>query len=199
MVASCAGAAGVGVAVSGSLWPVRCGWCDEVTMKLVRDVNRAEKRKANLYCNRECAGLARRNAEPLTEEQKRVAKAEYDRKRRAALGEELLAAKRAAYHAAVAADAEALRAKQREHRRKRKAEHAAYCRRPEYRNWKANYDRQYRAEKDFGPFAEAAIILNDLQAEISTRATRTEIYAANGTLNKWTQRRREYERQTDRG
>ena len=68
----------------------------------------------------------------------------------------------------------------------------------EYRKWKAEYDRKYRSQKLYGPFAEAFLTLRELEEEIGVRATRTEIYTANGTLNKWKQRRRDYERQTDR-
>ena len=70
--------------------------------------------------------------------------------------------------------------------------HVEYCRRPEYRASKREYDRKHRAQQDFGPFAEAALILGDLDAEIATRASRYEIYSANGTLNKALRRKREY-------
>ena len=72
--------------------------------------------------------------------------------------------------------------------------HVEYCRRPDYRKWKQNYDRKYRAAKDFGAFGEAAIILNDLQNEILSRASRYEIDLASGTLNKKLQRRRDYDK-----
>lgn len=177
--------------MSESVWPVRCAWCERVSFKPMRDVNRAEARGAPLYCNRECAGLGRRKHK--TPEQLKLEKAEYDRARRAALGEKLLAEKRAAYHAAVAANPDLIRTKQREHRRKRKSHHAEYCRRPEYKKWKVQYDRQYRAHKDFGPYAEAALILTDIETEINARSTFTERAVAKGTLNKRTQRRRDYE------
>ena len=180
----------------GSVWPIRCGWCNALVFKPVRDVNRAEARRANLYCHRECAGMARRDLNPPTATEKRAGKSEYDRQRRAELGERLRAEKRAAYHAKVAADPVGTRAVEREQRQRRMPQHVEYCRRPEYRKWKAQYDQKYRAEQQFGPFSEASIILNQLEAEILGRATRTEIYRAKGTLNKTQERKRDYVRQT---
>lgn len=173
-----------------------CAHCGCQTAKEAGLVNRARRLGAPLYCGKVCSGQARRISR--TPEERKALKADYDRKRREELGEALLAEKRAAYHAAVAADPVGHRAKEREQRKRRSAQHVEYCQRPEYRKWKQKYDRQYRARKEFGDFGEAAIVLNDLIAEINSRTTRTEIYRQNGTLNKWIARRREYERQTDR-
>lgn len=173
-----------------------CAHCGAETAKEAGSVNRARRKGAPLYCGRACSGLGRRVERPLDE--RKAMKAEYDRQRRAELGDALLAKKRAAYHAAVAADPEGMRSKERAHRKKRSAQHREYCRRPEYKQWKKTYDRQHRARKEFGDFGEAAIILNDLISEINSRTSRTEIYRQNGTLNKWIARRRDYERQTDR-
>lgn len=184
--------------MTDSAKPVKCAWCKKPVRKLLRDINRAAKRGGKMYCDRSCSSHARRNPNPPSEEDRRARKADYDRERRAKLGEVLLAEKRAAYREAVASNPDAIRERERRNRQARAEQHAEYCRTPEYRKWKAQYDRQYRAEKQFGPFAEAALTLLELQEEISSRATRTEIYATNGPLNKWTQRRREYERQTNR-
>ena len=70
--------------------------------------------------------------------------------------------------------------------------HADYCRTPEYREWKAQYDRQYLAQKQYGPFAEAALTLRALEEEITCRSTRYEIYTERGTLNKTQRRKRDY-------
>lgn len=182
--------------MSGSVWPVTCAQCGTVSYKPVGAVNRSQAKGAPLYCNRECAGIGRRKNRTANE--KKHLKAEYDRKRRAELGDALLAEKRAAYHAKVAVDPVSARAKEREARQRRMPKHVEYCRRPEYRKWKAQYDRQYLARKQFGDFGEAAIVLNDLCSEIASRSTFTERAILKGTLNKHTQRRREYERQTDR-
>jgi len=77
-------------------------------------------------------------------------------------------------------------------------QHLEYCRRPEYRKWKAEYDRKYLARKQFGSFGEAAIVLNELIAEIGERSTFTERAVDKDTLNKRNTRRRDYDRQTQR-
>lgn len=180
--------------MSESVWPVRCTHCNELSFKPVRDVNRAEAKGAPLYCDRTCAGAARRSNKTLA--QKRADKAEYDRARRAALGERLLAKKRAAYHAEVKANPEKVRERERRNRAKRKNAHAEYCRRPEYREWKQSYDRRYRADRIYGPFAQAFLTLRDLETELAGRASKYERYSENGTLNKCQRRKRDYEQAT---
>lgn len=167
-----------------------CAYCGKEAMKETREINRAARGSAPLYCGRTCAGEARRTFKP--DAQKRAEKAAYDAMYRLRDPEDRKR-RRAEYHQRtydpVKAAAE---------RKLKMPRHVEYCRRPEYRKWKTDYDRKYCARKNYGPFAEAALVLRDLEAEIGTRATRTEIAIANGTLNKWTQRRRDYERQTDR-
>lgn len=150
-----------------------------------------------IYCNRVCSGLGRRVNKSA--EQRKAEKAEYDRARRAELGEELLRQKAAARRALLAANPELVRAREKANRDARKAEHAEYCRRPEYRDWKRNYDRKHRANKFFGPFAEAFLVLRDLESELAGRASKYERYAANGTLNKTQKRKRAYEQGTHCG
>ncbi len=167
-----------------------CAYCGKGAMKEAGGVNRSLRKGASLYCDRTCAGKNRRVFRTVG--QKRAEKAAYDAEYREKNRARLKAEKAAWYRRT------ADREREREYRRANKGRHAEYCRRPEYRKWKAEYDRKYLAQKQYGPFAEVAFILRDLEDEINSRATRTEIYAANGTLNKWIQRRRNYERQTDR-
>lgn len=70
--------------------------------------------------------------------------------------------------------------------------HVEYCRRPEYKVKKREYDLKYRAERQFGEFAEAFMVLSDIEREINDRATRYEIGRDNGTINKAQLRRRQY-------
>lgn len=121
-------------------------------------------------------------------------KADYDRRRRAELGETLRAEKRAAYHATLATNPEKIRAAQKAYRQANMARHVEYCRRPEYRATKSVYDQRRRDAQNYGPFAEAAGVLRELETEIAGRATRTEIYRENGILNKSLRRKREYEK-----
>lgn len=173
-----------------------CDHCGVTAYKEAGGVNRSRGKGAPIFCSKECSG-AHRRIERSTDEKKAL-KAEYDRKRRAELGDAYREEKRQARLRLLAKNPQLVRAREKAHRDARKQQHVEYCRRPEYRKWKAQYDQKYCARKGFGDFGEAAIILNQLIAEISTRATRTEIYRANGILNKHQERRRDYERQTQR-
>lgn len=161
-----------------------CGHCGSVLNKTVGEINRAEKIGANLYCDRQCAGLARRLENPPTEAERKEAKRVYDAQRRIEKAEEIRAKKREyfqrTYDPAKAAVV----------RKERMPKHVEYCRRPEYVAWKREYDRRYLASKQFGEFADVALLLQDLEREVEQRATRYEIYRVNGTLNKAQMRRR---------
>jgi hypothetical protein len=180
--------------VANSVWPVTCAHCSKVTYKPVGHVNRSEARGLSLYCDRKCSGLGRRTGK--TSEQRKADKAEYDRQLRAVRGEELAAKRRAARLKLLAENPALVRQREKVNRDANRDRHAEYCRTPEYRKWKAEYDRKHLARKQYGPFAEAALTLRALEEEISGRASRTEIYAANGTLNKTQRRKREYEQAT---
>jgi hypothetical protein len=150
-------------------------------------VNRALALGKPLYCNRACAGLARRV--DRTPDEKRAVKAAYDARRRVALAQKIKDEKRAWYLAnrdRMLAEFAVRRAAPGYYER-----HNAYCRRPEYVAEKREYDRRLRANKQFGgEFADAFLLLQDIEREIETRATRYEIYLANGTINKAQTRRR---------
>lgn len=81
------------------------------------------------------------------------------------------------------------REKERKYRKKNMHKHVEYCRSPEYKAYKTEYDRKKRFE-EYGPFAEAAMVLESLEKEISTQASRYEIYIANGRFKRSAQRRR---------
>lgn len=165
---------------------MRCPQCDSEFAADTGRVNRAKKIGAPLYCGRACAGLARRLKTPPTDAEKRAAKAEYDRLYRERTAEARIAQKRAYYEA----NRDRLLARMVEYRKKRMPAHVEYCRRPEYRAWKSEYDKQYRAKREFGPFADAALLLQEIGREVDARATRYEVYLANGTINKALMRRR---------
>lgn len=147
-------------------------------------IGRAAKIGAPLYCGRECAGVARRKHKST--EQKRAEKAAYDAARRVELADQLKAAKRE-YHKRTYDPVKAA-----VERKAKMPRHVEYCRRPEYRAKKRAYDIRHRAAQDYGPFAEAAMVLRDLETEILSRATRYEIDLQNGKLNKSTRRKRDY-------
>jgi hypothetical protein len=167
-------------------WPriLQCAHCGATLVKSASAINRAQKAGARLFCGHACVGAAKR----LAPEVKKAMKAEYDRQRRAALGEKLKAQKRAAYYANHAANL----AKATEWRRtpQRREYHNAYCRRPAYAAVKSQYDRQRRARLQFDEFADSFLLLQDLEREIDTRANRYEVYMQNGTINKAQTRKR---------
>jgi hypothetical protein len=79
-------------------------------------------------------------------------------------------------------------------RKKKMPQHVEYCRRPEYKAYKQKYDQQYRAKKIYGEFHESFLILQKIDQEVASRASKYDIALENGTINKAQHRRREYER-----
>lgn len=165
---------------------VRCAHCRQWTTKGIGHVHRSQKMGWKLFCDRRCAGLARRLYKTKAQkiEEKRLYDLEYRRK-----------------------NLESIKAKKREHfkrtydpvkaaieRKKTMARHVAYCRRPEYRAYKQNYDSQYRADKLYGPYADSFLLLQKIENEVSSRITNYEVRQINGTLNKTLQRKRAYAR-----
>ena len=149
-------------------------------------VNRARRKGAPLYCNRTCAGLARRcNKTTAT---RRAEKAAYDREYREK-NSAMLKAKKAAHFKATYDPATAAI-----QRKKTMPRHVAYCRRPEYREYKQEYDRQHRAKKEYGDYAEAYMATMAIIREVNDRMPRSDLYRNRGTQNKTQNRRRDYER-----
>ena len=159
-----------------------CCHCGFTHLFEVSRVNRALSIGAPLYCGKECAGLARRTNK--TPEQKRAEKAAYDASRRERLANQIKAQKSAHHRRTY----DPIKAAQK--RQERMPRHVEYCRRPEYVAWKADYDAKRRARQNFGEFADAFLLLQDVEREIECRATRYEVYQQNGTLNKAQTRRR---------
>ena len=89
------------------------------------------------------------------------AKAAYDREYRKN-NRAMLKAKKKAYYAKVGP---LRRDKEREERKKRMPLHIEYCRRPEYKAWKKEYDKK-RREAKFGDFKDAHAVLMALVKEI---------------------------------
>ncbi len=104
---------------------------------------------------------------------KRLYDIEYRKRNR-----DLLKAKQQAYHLKTY-DPD----KERIKRKERMPRHVEYCRQPEYKRWKREYDRQYRAKK-YGPFAESYMLTIDLNRAIKGRMTNEQIKWENGTFNK---------------
>lgn len=165
---------------------IECGHCGKVAMKASSAVNRARRDGMTIYCSRECSGLGRRKGK--TAAQIKAEKKAYDAARRIALADQIKAAK-AAYHKRTYDPAKAA-----EYRKQRMPSHIEYCRRPEYREWKKGYDRQYRAQKHYGDYADCFLLVMDIRDECLAQQTDYEIRFAKGGVAKTQQRRREYDR-----
>lgn len=161
-----------------------CPNCNKVFLVYVGYLNKANNIGAPRYCTKACSALARK-INRSDEEKKRI-KSEYDKKRRTELGEAYLAKKReqwkARYDPVQAA----------EYRKKRMHIHVEYCRQPEYRQYKKQYDEQYHAKKKFGEFAESALLLTKIYSLIDNR----EVKADNNLITKSQKRKRQWLRTT---
>jgi hypothetical protein len=166
---------------------ITCAHCGKESDKPTGAVNRARKAGMPLYCDRACAGLARRAA-PKSAAQKKAEKRAYDAARRIELAQELKA-KKAEYHKRTYDPAKAA-----EERKRRMPSHVEYCRRPEYRAWKREYDRQYLAKKDYGEFWECHLLALDIREEALRQSSDYDIRLSKGGIAKTQQRRRDYER-----
>jgi hypothetical protein len=163
-----------------------CHHCHQMAVKSGSAVGRAERSGVPIYCGRVCSGLARRKLR--SDDERRAIKAAYDAKRRSDNAEKIRI-KKAAYYQRTRDPV-----KEAEKRKERMPRHVEYCRRSEYVAWKAVYDQEYRAKKEFGEFWESAILALEIRRECLALADDTEIRRQSGTLNKHQQRRREYDR-----
>jgi hypothetical protein len=161
---------------------IKCAHCGKTSDKPAGAVNRARAAGLRLFCNRRCAGFGRRKGKTQAQrvEEKRLYDQEYRARNLA-----LLKAKKREYFKRTYDPVKAAKV-----RKKRMPYHVEYCRQPEYRRWKSDYDRRYRA-KEFGPFAEAYMLTIDLNRTIKERMTNHEIKWENQTANKAQFRRRD--------
>lgn len=160
----------------------RCAHCGKVADKSAGHVNRARERGLNLYCNRRCSGLGRRQGKTKTQKvaEKKAYDAEYRIKNR-----EALKAKKHEHFKRTYDPVEAAKV-----RKARMPYHVEYCRQPAYKAKKRDYDRRHRAA-EFGEFAEAYMLTIDLNREIKGRKTNEQIKYENGRTNLSQRRERE--------
>lgn len=163
----------------------KCSYCGKSFLVIhVGAYNRSVKSGLNVFCNLRCFGLSRRLNE--TDEEKKSAKSFYDMFLRVSKTEDELIKESFENAFYFQLDYRSNPDKYKEQRRKRMPKHVEYCRRPEYKQYKINYDKKYRAKKDYGIFWEAAIILIDLEKEIDNRLVKNEL----GLINKSQKRKR---------
>lgn len=165
---------------------VICAACGLETEKETSAINCAKRKGLNLYCDKKCAGIGRRKNKTLAQkkEEKRLYDIDYRERNK-----QLLKDKKADYFKRTYDPVKAAI-----DRKKTMDRHIQYCRRPEYKQYKKHYDRWRRANQLYGEFWESFLALQDVESEVFDRASRYEIYLANGTLNKSLRRKREYER-----
>jgi len=159
----------------------KCFYCGNDLEITSGALHRANKKGLNVYCNRVCAGLGRRCNK--TNEQKKKEKAEYDRKYRKENKERLKKEKHEWFKLNYDKEKAALT------RKENMPRHVEYCRRPEYKKWKKEYDKKYLAKKEFGEFAEAALVLFELEKQLDKK----QIKYDQGLINKTQKRKRQWQ------
>lgn len=164
---------------------INCAHCGAKSFKESGGINRSLRAGAPLFCNKTCYGLHHRKGKSSAQkiEEKRLYDIDYRTRNKAERK-----VQKAAYYQSTKDPV-----KEAAYRKAHMAQHVAYCQRPEYRAWKAEYDRQLRA-KEYGPFAEAWLLLRDVDREVNSRASDYEVRMQNGTMGKSQQRRRDYEK-----
>ncbi len=138
-----------------------CAYCGAMVTQAWGAINRAQKIGAPIYCDRTCAGFGRRKDKSI--EQRKLEKRVYDKlyreKHRGALKVKKAKYFQRTYDPKSAAV----------ERKKRMPYHVEYCRKPEYRAKKSDYDQIHRV---FGTarvpkeFKEIVVLQNQLKKEI---------------------------------
>lgn len=170
---------------SASLVDCICPICNNGFKKTLGHYNRAMKQGLNVYCNRTCAGIGRRT----TEEEKKAVKAAYDKK--IYNTPERQAARKRYFEKSYKSNPEKYKAI----RKAKYQKHLEYLRTPEYKEWKKNYDVKYRANKEYGEYGEAALLLFELE-EFLNQNMPTELKFQMGITNKTQKRKRLWQRRS---
>ena len=157
---------------------MECAYCGNEINKKVH------KGCKNAYCSRECSGLARRKNK--TEQQKKAEKRLYDALYRIR-NKPILQIKKAEY---FKKDYSENPEKYKAIRRKRYKQHLEYLNTPEYKAYKKEYDRKYRAKKYYGEYWESNLLLQDIELQIDNREVKQQL----NLINKSQKRKRNYEK-----
>lgn len=165
-----------------------CPICNKNYQKSTGHYNRAIKLGALLFCSQKCFGVNRRKN--LTLEEKKAAKAEYDKKYRYYHLEGIKAKKAEAFQKDYKANPEKYKAI----RTKRMPKHIEYCRQPEYKKYKKVYDRQFKAFKTYGPVLGELVVMILKIADLvrDEDGTKYSIRINNNTYNKSQKRKRKW-------
>lgn len=160
-----------------------CHQCGKDFNVHVGHYNRAMNVSGKVYCNRTCAGLGRRKN--YTDAEKKEAKRLYDIEYSKRNVEEKKIKKHEYFKRTYDPQKAAIE------RKKKMPKHIEYCRQPEYRKCKKNYDKVYHSKKNFGEMYECAIILFELESILDSKKIKIE----NNIINKTQKRKREWQRQ----
>lgn len=155
-----------------------CSHCGKQIEKTDGHYNRAKKLGRKLFCNKICFGVSQRTS---LEDKKKV-KSDYDKSLRQTQEYKDKKAERFKIDYAKNPD----RYKQKRIRRYKK--HLEYLRTPEYKEYKKEYDKKYRAALFYGEFSEAAILLNDLENILDSKVIKYE----QDLINKTQKRKRQW-------
>lgn len=162
---------------------LQCPICAVSFQKEAGAYNRAVIAGLNVYCGRTCMGLSRRKPERSAEE-KKIAKKAYDEQYRENNLEVIKRKKAEYFKEDYAANPEKYRAD----RQRRMADHVEYCRTPEYKAYKAEYDKKYRAKQEAGEFWEAYLLWVELDNLLDSKKIKYEL----GLINKSQNRKRQW-------
>lgn len=158
-----------------------CPQCNKKVQKKTGSVNRAIKIKAPIYCGKKCSGLARRKNR--TVEEKKKIKSEYDKIYRKKNANKIKERNRLYDSSPLG------RAMQKRNREKFKQYHLEYCRTPEYRKYKRDYDHKHHLKNKYGEFWEAASILVKLNSILPSKTIKYN----QGIINKTQKRKRKWQ------
>jgi hypothetical protein len=172
---------------------LNCNYCNKQFR--VKENNIGQRKRSirlglPIYCSRKCAWIGRRTNE--TEEEKKTYKKWYDLFIRVSMTDDERDLDTLQNMVYFQLDYAQNPDKYREERQRRMPSHIEYCRQPEYRKYKKEYDEKHRAQKLFGAFWECAIILKNLDNEIDYRESKRQ----NKIYNKsTTKRKRSWQKQ----
>lgn len=164
-----------------------CDHCKEESEKYAGHINRSRRLGLNIYCSRICFGLSKRIER--TDADKKKIKSDYDKERRVKLYDKIKVQRAEYFKKDYAANPEKYRAI----RKAKYQKHLAYLRTPEYKEWKKNYDVKYRANKEYGEYGEAAVLLFELE-DFLNKNMPPELKFQMGITNKTQKRKRLWQR-----
>lgn len=163
----------------------KCQHCGKKFEIMTGHYNRAMSLGYGVYCSRKHSELAKRVNR--SKKESKELKRSYDLEYRQKMADKIKKAKAEYFKKDYAANPK----KYKKWRKERQEEHNEYCRHPEYRKWKKEYDRTYRAKKHYGPMADIFLVWLDLRNEIDNRFAKKQ----NNIQNKSQKRKRSCQKQ----